>query len=87
MTTGAEILRTAYAASCDSLRRVLSGVTEQEFFWEPVALAEATDWLFASHQPVMDALTDLGDVDLDKLVPTNWGEEWPVHQVVVTLIN
>ncbi len=159
MTTGAEILRTAYAASCDSLRRVLSGVSEQEFFWEPVAgcwtvhrrsqargvsaegsgdwvidydpaqpqpapfttiawrtlhiasvnylywdyafgsasltfdlelpgdAAEATDWLFASHQPVMDALTDLGDLDLDKLVPTSWGEEWPVHQVIVTLVN
>jgi hypothetical protein len=158
MTTGADILRTAYAASCDTLRRVLSGISEQEFFWEPVAgcwtlhrrsetrgvsagggewvidydlsqpqpapfttiawrtlhlasvnylywdyafgsasltfdlelpgeAAEATDWLFASHQPVADALTGLNDLDLDKLVPTNWGEEWPLHRVIVTLIN
>jgi hypothetical protein len=159
MTTGTEILRTAYAASCDSLQRALSGISEQEFFWEPVAgcwtvhrrsesrgvtadgrgewvidydlsqpqpapfttiawrtlhlagvnylywdyafgtasltfdlelpgdAAEATDWLFASHQPVKDALTGLNDLDLDKLVATNWGEEWPLHRVIVTLIN
>lgn len=37
MTTGADIIRTAYAASCDSVQRVLSGMTEGEFFWEPVA--------------------------------------------------
>jgi hypothetical protein len=159
MTTGTEILAAAYAASCDSLQRVLSGVGEEEFFWEPVAgcwtvhrrsqmrgvsaggsgewvidydasqpqpapfttiawrtlhlasvnylywdyafgsasltfdlelpgeAAEATDWLFASHEPVKDALIGLNDVDLDKLVPTSWGEQWPVHQVIVTLIN
>jgi hypothetical protein len=159
MTTGADIIRTAYAASCDSVQRVLSGMTEGEFFWEPVAgcwtvhrrsesrgvsvdgagdwvidydpseprpapfttiawrtlhlagvnylywdyafgsaslsfdleipgeVAEATDWLLASHQPITDALADLTDTDLDKLVPTNWGEQWPLHQVLVTLIN
>lgn len=159
MTTGADILRTAYAASCKSLQRVLAGVSEQEFFWEPVEgcwtvhrrseprgvsaegsgewvidydpsqpqpppfttiawrtlhiasvnylywdyafgsasltfdiempgdVAEATDWLFASHQPVTDVLTDLTDIDLDKPVPTSWGEQWPVHRVIVTLIN
>jgi len=159
MTTGAEILRTAYATSCDSLQRVLSGVTDQEFFWEPVAgcwtlhrrsqtrgvsaegsgewvidydlsqpqpapfttiawrtlhlasvnylywdyafgsasltfslelpgdAAEATDWLFSSHQPVKDALTGLGDLDLDKLVATSWGAEWPLHRVILALIN
>jgi DinB superfamily len=159
MTTGAEILRTAYAASCDSLRRILRGMTEDEFFWEPVAgcwtvhrrsesrgvsadgsgewvidydpsqpqpppfttiawrtlhiagvnylywdyafgsasltfdlempgdVAEATDWLFASHEPVADALASLNDADIDKLVPTSWGEEWPLHRVIMTLIN
>jgi DinB superfamily len=159
MTTGADLIRSSYAASCDSVRRVLSGISDKEFFWEPVAgcwtvhrrsesrgvsvdgsgewvldydpsqpqpapfttiawrtlhlagvnylywdyafgaasltfdlelpgdAAEATDWLFASHQPVMDALADLTDTDLDKLVPTNWGEEWPLHQVIVTLIT
>ena len=159
MTSGADILRTAYAVSCESLRRVLGGISADEFFWEPVSgcwtvhprsesrgvnadgsgewvidydpsqpqpapfttiawrtlhLAgvnylywdyafgtasltfdlelpgdpeEATDWLFASHEPVMDALSGLTDTDLDKLVPTNWGEQWPLHQVIGTLIN
>ncbi len=159
MSSGAEILRTAYAGSCDSLWRVLSGISADEFFWEPVAgcwtvhrrsesrgvpadgggewvidydpsqpqpapfttvawrtlhiagvnylywdyafgsasltfdlelpgeVAEATDWLFASHQPVLDALATLSDTDIDKLVPTSWGEQWPLHRVIVTLIN
>ncbi|HSZ98829.1 MAG TPA: DinB family protein [Streptosporangiaceae bacterium] len=36
MTTGIDVLRSAYTASCDSLRRILDGVGEDEFFWEPV---------------------------------------------------
>ena len=37
MTTGIDVLRIrAYTTSCDSLRRVLAGVSEEEFFWEPV---------------------------------------------------
>ena len=159
MTTGAEIIRAAYAASCKSVSRVLTGITAEEFFWEPVAgcwtvhrrsnsrgvsvegsgewvidydpsqpqpapfttiawrtlhvaslnylywdyafgsaslsfdlempgdVAEATDWLFGSHQPVQDALADLTDTDLDKLVPTSWGERWPIHRVAMTLVN
>ena len=159
MTTGVEILRSAYAASVDSLRRILTGLSDEEFFWEPVAgcwtvhrrsesrgvgadgsgewvidydptepqpapfttvawrtlhiasinylywdyafgsaslsfdlelpgdVTEATDWLFASHQPLLDALAALNDTDLDKLVPTNWGEQWPVHQILARLIN
>jgi hypothetical protein len=159
MTTGVELLRSAYAGSCDTLRRVLAGVSADEFFWEPVAdcwtvhprsqdrgvsvdgsgewvidydpsqpqpapfttiawrsihvaavnylywdyafgsaslsfnlelpgdVAEATDWLFDSHQPVVDALDGLTDDDLDREVPTNWGELWPLHRVVATLVN
>jgi len=159
MTTGAEILRTSYAASCDSLRRILTGITDPEFFWEPVSgcwtvhrrsedrgvsangigewvidydrsqpdpapfttiawrtlhvagvnylywdyafgsaslsfdlglpgdATEGTDWLFASHEPLLDALANLNDTDLDRLVPTNWGDQWPVHQIFTTLIN
>lgn len=159
MTSASELLRTSYAASCRSLRRILTGVSDAEFFWEPVAdcwtvhprsesrgvnadgsgewvidydpsqprpapfttiawrtlhiasvnylywdyafgsasltfdlelpgdAQEATDWLFASHQPITDALEGLTDTDIDKLVPTNWGEEWPIHQVIGTLIT
>lgn len=159
MTSGVDILRSEFKASCDSLRRILTGVSEEEFFWEPVAgcwtvhrrseprgfsadgsgewvidydpsepqpapfttiawrtvhmagvnylywdyafgsasltfdlevpgdVAEATDWLFASHEPVTDALAGLSDSDLDTLVPTNWGEQWPVHRIFETLTN
>jgi hypothetical protein len=37
MTTGADVLRDAFAASCKSLDRVLDGVSGEEFFREPVA--------------------------------------------------
>jgi uncharacterized damage-inducible protein DinB len=159
MTTGADILRTAYAGSCDTLRRVLTGVTTDEFFWEPVAgcwtvhprsedrgvsadgsgewvidydpaqpqpapfttiawrtvhvasvnylywdyafgtaslsfdlempgdVAEATDWLFGSQQPIVDVIDGLTEADLDRIVPTNWGERWPVHRIIATLVN
>lgn len=159
MTTGADILRAAYAGSCGTLRRVLTGVSADEFFWEPVAgcwtvhprsedrgvsvdgsgewvidydpaqpqpppfttiawrtihiaavnylywdyafgsaslsfdlelpgdVAEATDWLFDSHQPILDAIDGLTDEGLDRVVPTNWGDTWPVHRVLATLVN
>ncbi len=53
----------------------------------PGDVAEATDWLFASHQPVLDVMTGLAEADLDAIVPTNWGERWPVHRVLATLVN
>jgi len=37
MTSGVDILRNAFGASCKSLDRILSGVSDEEFFWEPVA--------------------------------------------------
>jgi hypothetical protein len=159
MTTGPDILRAAYAGSCDTLRRVLASISADEFFWEPVVgcwtvhprsedrgvsvdgsgewvidydpaqpqpapfttiawrtihvasvnylywdyafgsaslsfdlelpsdVAEATDWLFASHQPILDALEGLTEDGLDQVVPTNWGDSWPVHRVLATLVN
>jgi hypothetical protein len=29
----------------------------------------------------------LSEDALDDLVPTNWGDRWPVHRVFTTLIN
>jgi hypothetical protein len=159
MTTGIEVLRSAFAESCDALRRVLDGVSAEEFFWEPVGgcwtvhrrsqdrgvsvdgsgewvldhepsqptpppfttmawrtvhiagmnylywdyafgsasltfdlelpgdVAEATDWLFASHEPIMDELASITDADLDRIVPANSGEQWPMHRVFATVIN
>jgi hypothetical protein len=50
-------------------------------------VAEATDWLFASHEPLLDELGALTDADLDRLVPTNSGQQWPLHRIFATLIN
>jgi uncharacterized damage-inducible protein DinB len=198
MTTGVEILRGAYQASCDKLHKILDGIGEAEFFWEPVAgswtvhrrslsgtgetgtgetgpgqtgpgetstrvtgpgetstrvtgtgetstrvtgtgewvldydptepqpapfttivwrtlhiasmnylywdyafgtrslsfdlempgdVTEATDWLFASHEPVLDVLADLTDTELDEVAPTHWGQQWPVHRILATVVN
>ena len=53
----------------------------------PGSVAEATDWLFASHEPVRDAMSGLTDADLDRLAATNWGEQWPLHRILATLIK
>ncbi len=158
MTTGVDILRSTYQASCDRLHKVLDGIGEAEFFWEPVAgswtvhrrsqpsavstgtgewvldydptepqpapfttiawrtlhiasmnylywdyafgtaslsfdlelpgdVAEATDWLFASHEPVLDVLGGLTDAELDEIAPTHWGQQWPVHKILATVAN
>jgi hypothetical protein len=53
----------------------------------PGSVDEATDWLFGSHQPIIDALDGITDVDLDRLAPTSWGARWPLHQIFATLIK
>jgi hypothetical protein len=159
MTSGADILRAAFAASCESLRATLDGISEDEFFWEPVAgcwtvhprserrgvssdgsgdwvidydpsqprpapfttiawravhvaagnyvtwdyafdsasltfdldmpgsVEEATDWLFGSHDPLTNSLAALTDAQLDRLVPTSFGETRPIHRVFARLIR
>jgi hypothetical protein len=32
-------------------------------------------------------LEGLTEPDLDRLVPTNWGERWPAYRIFATLIN
>jgi Protein of unknown function (DUF664) len=45
-------------------------------------------WLFASQRQLSDALAaQTDDADLDRLVPTNWGEQWPVGRIFTTIIN
>jgi hypothetical protein len=53
----------------------------------PGDVAEATDWLFASHEPIMDELASITDADLDRIVPANSGEQWPMHRIFATVIN
>lgn len=158
MTTGVDILRGAYQASCDKLHKTLDGIGDAEFFWKPVAgswtvhrrsqasavstgtgewvldydptepqpapfttiawrtlhiasmnylywdyafgtrslsfdlelpgdVAEATDWLYASHEPVLDVLAQLTDAELDRMAPTHWGQQWPLHRILATTVN
>jgi hypothetical protein len=53
----------------------------------PGDVAEATDWLFDSQQPILDVMAGQTEDGLDRIVPTNWGERWPVHRVLATLVN
>jgi hypothetical protein len=53
----------------------------------PGCVAEATDWLFASHEPLNDSLVALTDADLDRQVPTSFGEPRSIHQVFARLIK
>jgi hypothetical protein len=53
----------------------------------PGDVVEATDWLFASHDLWTRELAALTDADLDRIVPTNGGELWPLHRVFAKLIT
>ncbi len=53
----------------------------------PGSVEEATDWLFASHLPLLDVLGGIGEEELDKMAPTHWGDQWPVHRILATVIN
>jgi uncharacterized damage-inducible protein DinB len=47
----------------------------------------AVAWLRASQQPLAEVLAGLGEADLDLPRRTNWGQLWPCHQIVSTLIT
>ena len=159
MASCVELLRDAFARSSEALGRVLNGIGDEEFFWEPVAgcwtvhprsevraasadgcgewvidyevpdpdpapvttiawrtvhiaavnylywdyafgpatasfdlempgnAAAATEWLRASQEPLSAVLAELAEADLKTPRKTNWGELWPCHKIVSTLIN
>jgi DinB superfamily len=41
----------------------------------PGDVAKATDWLFASHQPILDVLHGLTEDGLDRAARTSWGDQ------------
>lgn len=53
----------------------------------PGTAHEAVDWLATSQSPLAEALAGLPDFALDDVVPTNWGDGWPVRRIFTTLIN
>lgn len=53
----------------------------------PGTAHDALDWLAASQAPLTKVLSDLTEDALDDLVPTNWGDRWPVRRIFMTLIT
>lgn len=54
----------------------------------PGTAPEAVQWLLDSQSPLAGALSAItDDRRLDELVPTNWGDRWPVSRIFTTLIN
>jgi DinB superfamily len=52
----------------------------------PGTAAGAVEWLRASQEPLIQVLGELSDEDLDRPRPTNWGEVWPTHKLLSTLV-
>lgn len=49
---------------------------------------DAIRWLLESEGPLARTLSAIPDDGaLDQLVPTNWGDRWPVGRIFTTLIN
>ena len=54
----------------------------------PGSASDAISWLGASQRLLSDVLHGLDDdAELDALVSTNWGDQWPVSRIFTTLIN
>lgn len=53
----------------------------------PGTAHDALQWLAASQVPLSNVLSGLAENALDQLVPTNWGDRWPVSRIFMTLIN
>ncbi len=53
----------------------------------PGSVDDAIDMLDAGHALLTEDLAGLGDPDLERLAPTNWGEEWPTWQIFWTMIH
>lgn len=150
MAGGVRILRDQWNQSCDRMGRIVAGLTDAEFFWEPCngcwsvrrvgdawfmdypdeepspppvttigwrllhithgnwiywehafgpgrrnfpdlvvhgSAASAAADLIASQQPVAATLASLGDAELDRPVPTQFGQTWPAGQVLRTLLD
>ncbi len=43
--------------------------------------------LDAGHALLTEDLAELEDADLERPVPTNWGEEWPAWRIFWTMIH
>jgi hypothetical protein len=47
----------------------------------------ALDMLDAGHALLTEDLAELDDTDLERPVPTNWGEEWPAWRIFWTMTH
>ncbi len=54
----------------------------------PGSAVDAIQWLLDSESPLARTLSAIPDDGaLDQLLPTNWGDRWPVSRIFTTLIN
>jgi hypothetical protein len=56
-------------------------------FETPGSAAAALDMLDRGHVSLTEDLAGLDDPDLERLVMTNWGEEWPAWRIFWTMIH
>ncbi len=62
------------------LRDRLEGLTDEEFFWQPVPNA----WTIYQDRPGHWTYPEAG---LDQPRKTNWGEMWPAWRIFTTMID
>jgi hypothetical protein len=53
----------------------------------PGTPAEALEMLDRGHALLTEDLVELEDADLERPVPTNWGEAWPAWRIIWTMIH
>ena len=45
------------------------------------------DYLKQTQNRLVESLQNLSDKQLDELIPTNWGDLWPIKKIILTMIQ
>lgn len=63
---------------------------EGRLTWDEIDIphnaTEAITMLEDAHRQLRQVLDDLDETDMDKIVPTNWGELWPIWRIFWVMI-
>ncbi|MFC7625717.1 hypothetical protein [Microlunatus sp. GCM10028923] len=83
------LLQDQWADSCARLGRLLTALTDAEFFWEPCGgcwtVHRRTETRAANADGSGTWVIDYEDLDGESR--TNWGETWPTARIFTTLIK
>ena len=64
---------------------------DQTLTWDNIVIPhtadEAISLLEEGHKRLKDVLVKLTDTDLEKMVYTNWGEQWPIQKIFWVMIS